>query len=92
MLTQLAILIRQLDVLLKRIKQYVQEQHEGVDGTWELDWHTYGRDQVSAIPGSEGQPSEVFLIGEALATSESLAKSVATTARIATIVRCSTTT
>ncbi|KAJ4353830.1 uncharacterized protein N0V89_005560 [Didymosphaeria variabile] len=76
-----AILIGQLDSVLKQIKEYVAEQHRGVEGTWDLDWHVYGQHQTTA----DGQPAEVFLIGEALASTQELARSVASTARIATV-------
>ncbi|KAL1608232.1 hypothetical protein SLS60_003171 [Paraconiothyrium brasiliense] len=78
--THMAILIGQLDSVLKRIKEYVTDQHQGVKGTWDLDWHVYGQHQTTA----DGQPAEVFLIGEALASTQELARSVASTARIAT--------
>ncbi|KAJ4303013.1 hypothetical protein N0V90_001904 [Kalmusia sp. IMI 367209] len=75
------ILIGQLDFVLKMIKQYVAQQHAGVKGTWDLDWHIYGQHQTTA----DGQPAEVLLIGEALASTQELANSVASTARIATV-------
>ncbi|KAF2446173.1 hypothetical protein P171DRAFT_430385 [Karstenula rhodostoma CBS 690.94] len=75
------ILIGQLDSLLKEIKNYVAEQHKDAMGTWDLDWHVYGQHQTTA----DGQPAEVFLIGEALASTQELARSVASTARIATV-------
>lgn len=76
-----AILIGQLDSVLEMVKGYVEKQHEGVEGTWDLDWHIYGQHQTTA----DGQPAEVFLIGEALASTQELARGVASTARIATI-------
>jgi hypothetical protein len=80
-------LIRQLDNLLKRIKAYVAEQHRDADGTWELDFHQYGRsDEPNGITSGKPLP-EVFLIGEALASSQELATSVAATAKIATTVK-----
>ncbi|KAF2012861.1 hypothetical protein BU24DRAFT_484675 [Aaosphaeria arxii CBS 175.79] len=79
------ILIGQLDSFLSRIKAYVKMQHEDVDGSWELDFHTYGRDQVSSVKDKLGELSEIFLVGEALADSQDLAASVVSTARIATI-------
>ena len=48
---------------------------------WDLDWHIYGQHQTTA----DGQPAEVFLIGEALASTQQLANSVASSARIATV-------
>ncbi|KAH7122678.1 hypothetical protein B0J11DRAFT_608191 [Dendryphion nanum] len=79
------ILISYLDILLPRIKGYVSTQHEDVGGKWALDFHTYGRDQVSALPENAGEASEVFLIGEALADTQDLASSIASAARIATV-------
>lgn len=53
---------------------------------WKLDFHTYGR--TGRVNGKrvELQPDEVFIIGEALAETQSLATAVADTARVATIV------
>lgn len=70
------------------MKQYVRIQCSHIEGTFDLDWHIYGKDQVSAHPEHVGQPSEIFLVGEALASSQELATSVAHTARVATIVSC----
>ncbi|KAF1971834.1 hypothetical protein BU23DRAFT_645754 [Bimuria novae-zelandiae CBS 107.79] len=75
------VLIRQLDEVLEKVRAYVKQQHEGVEGNWELDWHRYGQHQVTA----EDQPAEVFLIGEALADTQELANSVASTARKVTV-------
>lgn len=80
-----AILINQLDNLLKRIKEYVAKQHEKAEGTWDLDWHIYGQNQVTP----DGHPAEIFLVGEALASTQELATSVVSTARIATVVSAS---
>lgn len=84
---RVAILIGQLDNYLERIKGYIKSQHEDEDGTWELDFHVYGQHQVSKLPETEGQPGEVFIIGEALASSQALATRVACLARIAATVR-----
>lgn len=72
---QIAILIDQLDVLLQRVKDYVALQHKTAEGTWDLGFHIYGR----------GTPV-VFLVGEAIASTQELAASVANIARIACIV------
>lgn len=56
-------------------------QHADAEGTWDLDWHIYGQNQTNA----NGQPAEVFLVGEALASTQDLANSVASTARVATV-------
>ncbi|KAL1616687.1 hypothetical protein SLS54_008254 [Diplodia seriata] len=69
------ILIDQRDVLLERVKAYVAAQHRDSAGSWQLGFHVYGA----------GSP-EIFIVGEALASSQQLATSVANTARIATIV------
>jgi hypothetical protein len=74
-------LIRQLDDVLKRIKNYVVQQHRDVKGTWDLDWHIYGQNQTT----TDGRPAEILLIGEALGSTKELANSVASAARIATI-------
>lgn len=66
---------------MRKIKAFVAQQHKDVDGTWDLDWHIYGQHQTTA----DGQPAEVFLIGEALASTQELANSVASTARIGTV-------
>ncbi|KAF2868370.1 hypothetical protein BDV95DRAFT_500870 [Massariosphaeria phaeospora] len=79
------ILINELDGFLEQVKLYATTQHEGNEGEWELDFHVYGENQVSALPESAGQPSEIFLIGEALATTQALATSIVSTARVATI-------
>ncbi|KAF1998849.1 hypothetical protein P154DRAFT_577470 [Amniculicola lignicola CBS 123094] len=79
------ILIRQLDSFLERAKAYAQKQHADIQESWELDFHVYGQNQISALPEKAGQPSEIFLIGEALAPSQDLATSVISAARIATI-------
>ncbi|EMR68246.1 putative caib baif family enzyme protein [Eutypa lata UCREL1] len=68
------ILIKQLDTLLDRVKKYVALQHKKADGTWEFDYHLYGKGT-----------NEVFLVGEALASTQELATSVANIARIACI-------
>lgn len=68
------------------MKWYVRKQHQHAEGEWELDFHRYGQDHVSTLPGRIGQLGEVFLIGEALGSTPELAKSVASTARIATAV------
>lgn len=61
--------------MLDRVKKYVALQHKKADGTWEFDYHLYGKGT-----------NEVFLVGEALASTQELATSVANIARIACIV------
>lgn len=82
-----AILIQQLDDFLSRVKDYVTTQHIGAPGTWELDFHIYGQQSISTLPLTKGQPSEVFIIGEALASTQELATSICSIARIACVVR-----
>lgn len=52
-----------------------------MDGTWDLDWHIYGQNHLK----KDGQMAEVFIIGEALASTQELANSVVSTARVATV-------
>jgi hypothetical protein len=80
-----AILISQLDSYLERVKAYVRLQHQDVQDSWELDFHVYGQHSVSTRPLDRGQPSEIVLIGEALASTQELATSVVSMARIAAI-------
>ena len=81
-----ATLVGQIDSLLDRIKWYCHQQHDAVDGKWEIDFHLYGKDQVSNLPHNLGQPSELFLVGEVLASSQALAYTIAYTAGVATTV------
>ncbi len=60
---------------MQRVKEYVALQHKDAEGTWDIDFHMYGR-------GTD----EVFVVGEALASTQELATSVANIARIACIV------
>ncbi|KAI0020014.1 hypothetical protein F4780DRAFT_744096 [Xylariomycetidae sp. FL0641] len=76
------ILIKQLDTLLKRIKEYVTQQHRDSPGTWELDFHTYGKSQQANETLPMGQTPEVSIVGEVLASSQDLANSVASTTRV----------
>lgn len=62
-------------------------QHEDAEGTWELDFHIYGQHQISTLALNQGPPSEIFLIGEALASTQTLATSVVCVARVAVTVR-----
>lgn len=81
--TQVAILIQQFDSLSSLVKEYVASQHSHATGEYEFDFHLYGKpDENTPIT----QSSEIFLIGEALASSQELATSVAATARIGIIV------
>ncbi|KAI0476298.1 hypothetical protein GGR56DRAFT_693645 [Xylariaceae sp. FL0804] len=79
------ILISQIDGLTQRIKAYVADQHRTSQGTWELDFHYYGKPDKPSQPqtASDVPPPELFIIGEVLASSQDLADSVAATAKVA---------
>ncbi|KFY76155.1 hypothetical protein V499_04085 [Pseudogymnoascus sp. VKM F-103] len=82
------ILIGQIDDFLTRIKEFVKQQHKEAAGTWEMDFHVYGaRGIMGALePGDPTyKPREIFLVGEALASSQELATGVASSARIACV-------
>ena len=67
------------------MKAYVQQQHIGIQESWELDFHVHdGKNQD--IISDNIVPGEIFVIGEALAESQELATALADTARIATVV------
>lgn len=68
------------------MKAYVRSQHRDVEGYWDLDFHVYGQNQISAVPDELGQPSEIFLIGEALAPTQEISRSIAASARFGTAV------
>lgn len=61
--------------MLERTKGYVRQQHKKAEGTWDLDFHIYGRGT-----------NEIFLVAEALGSTQELATSVANVTRIACIV------
>ncbi|KAK1569467.1 3-methylaspartate ammonia-lyase [Colletotrichum navitas] len=75
------ILVRQLDDFLVSVKAYVKQQHSGIPGDWDLDFHVYGRGQSTPTG-----PGEVFIVVEAVAPTQQLATGLASTARIALIV------
>ncbi|KAJ9617230.1 hypothetical protein H2200_000951 [Cladophialophora chaetospira] len=79
------ILISQLDNFLGRVRAYVQQQHEGIEEAWKLEFHTYDGRSKDFPARSDVLPGEVFLIGEVLAKTQDLAASLADTAAIATI-------
>lgn len=78
------ILIANLPSFLRRVKEYVVQQHAHVDkkDKWELEFHTYGQNPRAS---SSTQQGEVFIVGEALASTQSLATSVSSCARIACV-------
>ncbi|CEI66192.1 hypothetical protein FVEN_g4410 [Fusarium venenatum] len=74
------ILIPQIDKLLARVKLYVAQQHTESTSQWKLDFHVYGKGQFS--PTGAGQ---LFIVGEALASTQTLANSIASKARVGMI-------
>ncbi|KAF2715295.1 hypothetical protein K504DRAFT_368296 [Pleomassaria siparia CBS 279.74] len=82
--SELTILTRQIDAFLGSVKGYVKSQ-VSIKGTWDLDFHIYGKDAASSLPDHIGEASEVFLVAEALGSSQELATSVTHTAKVATI-------
>ena len=82
------ILIHQIDSFLVRVKDFVKQQHESEPEGWDIDFHIYGANGImgSQEPGSLSYESrEIFLVGEALASSQRLATSIASSARIACV-------
>lgn len=78
------ILIAHLPSFLRRVKEYVVQQHVHVnkESKWELEFHVYGQNPRAS---SSTQQGEVFIVGEALASTQSLASSVSSCARIACV-------
>lgn len=79
------ILISQIDSFLARVKEYVSQQQTYPVGNWQLDFHVYGTNGVmgSLEPGDlSHKPREIFIVGEALAPTQSIANSIASSARI----------
>ncbi|RSL65584.1 hypothetical protein CEP53_003630 [Fusarium sp. AF-6] len=74
------ILISQIDDVLAMVKGYVNQQHPDNAGEWKLDFHVYGKDQYNAAG-----PGELFVVAEALASTQQLANSVASKARVGMI-------
>ncbi|TVY47145.1 hypothetical protein LOCC1_G002494 [Lachnellula occidentalis] len=87
------ILISQISSFQSRIQEYVTTQNPPPSSPssgefWKLGFHTYGANGIMGAlePGdSTYQPREVFIVGEALASSQKLATSIAATARIAAV-------
>lgn len=75
------ILVQQLDSFLVSVKGYVKQQHPGIPGDWDLDFHIYGKGQRTPAG-----PGEVFLVAEAIAPTQQLATGLVSTARVAMIV------
>ncbi|XXH02207.1 hypothetical protein Hte_008575 [Hypoxylon texense] len=76
------ILINQLDYLTELVKQYAAAQHDHIPGTYEFEYHFYGKPDGNTEDLPPQQSPEVFLIGEVLASSQELATSVAATGKI----------
>ncbi|KAI5461875.1 hypothetical protein BGZ63DRAFT_414507 [Mariannaea sp. PMI_226] len=74
------ILIAQIDVVLGRVKAYVKQQNSDVPDGWKLDFHVYGRDHFTAAGNGE-----IFVIAEALASTQAHATSLCNTARVGMI-------
>ncbi|KAI8679227.1 hypothetical protein NCS57_00199900 [Fusarium keratoplasticum] len=74
------ILISQIDDVLAMVKGYVHQQHPDNAGEWKLDFHVYGKDQYN-----NAGPGELFVVAEALASTQQLANSVASKARVGMI-------
>ncbi|KAH6953491.1 hypothetical protein DER45DRAFT_380750 [Fusarium avenaceum] len=74
------ILVSQIDVLLPRVKAYVEQQHPEIKGQYKLDFHVYGKNQFT--PSGPGQ---LFIVAEALAPTQRLANSIASKARVGMI-------
>ncbi|TVY14208.1 hypothetical protein LARI1_G007945 [Lachnellula arida] len=84
------ILISQIPSFQSLIQEYVTTQNPPSSPPsgefWKLGFHTYGANGIMGAlePGdSTFQPREIFLVGEALASSQKLANSIAATARVA---------
>ncbi|KAE9376217.1 hypothetical protein N431DRAFT_333674 [Stipitochalara longipes BDJ] len=76
------ILIPQIHTFLASVKEYVQQNHEHVTESWDLDWHVYGegyKNQEAIFRA----PREVFVVAETMARSQDVASSLASSARIA---------
>ncbi|EWG53542.1 hypothetical protein FVEG_11950 [Fusarium verticillioides 7600] len=74
------ILVSQIDKLLARVKVYVDQQHPEITGQWNLDFHVYGKDQYT-----QAGPGQLFIVSEALASTQQLANSIASKARVGMI-------
>jgi hypothetical protein len=89
------ILIAQLPSFLKRTRGYVAQQHAHVEkeDKWELEYHVYGQRRLQNDNSTSEEPpvliqqggGEVFIVGEALASTQALATSVISCARIACV-------
>ncbi|KAF2499545.1 hypothetical protein BU16DRAFT_603645 [Lophium mytilinum] len=69
------ILIGQIDSYLSKVKTLVQASNAKAEGDWDINFHVYGSNAY--------KPREIFLVGEALATTQRLANAVTSSARVA---------
>ncbi|KAI1343533.1 hypothetical protein F5Y15DRAFT_412317 [Xylariaceae sp. FL0016] len=76
------ILIGQIDDLIVRMKGYVRQQHAEAKDKYQLGFHYYGKPS-KALGGDSTNPTEMFIIGEVLASTQELADSVVTSTRLA---------
>ncbi|WZH47227.1 uncharacterized protein QYS62_008371 [Fusarium acuminatum] len=74
------ILVSQIDILLPRVKAYVDQQHPEIKGQYKLDFHVYGKNQFTPTG-----PGQLFIVAEALAPTQRLANSIASKARVGMI-------
>ncbi|KAM0340118.1 hypothetical protein ACHAPU_010610 [Fusarium lateritium] len=74
------ILISKIDSLLPRVKDYVKQQHPELRGEYKLDFHVYGKDQYTTAG-----PGQLFIVAEALASTQQVANSIASKARVGMI-------
>ncbi|KAF4992491.1 hypothetical protein FGRMN_7123 [Fusarium graminum] len=74
------ILISQIDSLLPRVKAYVEQQHLEIRDQYDLDFHVYGKGQFTATG-----PGQLFIVAEAIASTQQLANSIASKARVGMI-------
>ncbi|TVY81959.1 hypothetical protein LSUE1_G003298, partial [Lachnellula suecica] len=83
------ILISQQTEFQAAIRAHVATQVKTSEGEfWKLGFHNYGANGVmqSLEPGSRDyKPREIFLVGEALASTQELANAVASNARVAAV-------
>ncbi|KAL2203090.1 hypothetical protein CC79DRAFT_1360910 [Sarocladium strictum] len=79
-ITMGTILIAQLDKVLPLVRGYVKQQHQHVDGNWDIGFHTFGKDKKAT-----SDSTQVFIVAEALAQTQDIANSLASKARVALI-------
>jgi hypothetical protein len=82
------ILISQISDFQAGVRKYIASQHRSLPKGeyWKLGFHVYGADGIMGTlePGDSAyKPREIFIVGEALASSQKLARSIASTAKTA---------